>query len=217
MTKRIQVNGLQRSGTNFLEELIQFNFKDVEALCKNKTGHWKHSLTIENPSYFDSIDLVLVIAKNPFTWVESISMRNEMDYLTSQTKYELFDYDKLSPNSLGRWNLNLESLCKTYNDFYEFWLHNFDSKRIFIRYEDILEKQYILKLFDQLVSLGLERISNDIVIPQLGSVSESLIEYPEDHLENYKKYVTQHLSNAQRKIIGTTINKSLLKLWYFKF
>lgn len=219
MTKRIQIIGLQRSGTNFLETLIQHNFKDVEIQCKTETGQWKHSLTIENLFHFDSIDLVLVIAKNPFTWVESISMRNCADYLTRQNKYEVFDHNTLSPNCIGGLHLNLKSLCKTYNDFYKFWLHNFDSKRIFVCYEDILEKENILTLFDKLVLIGLERISDDIVIPQLGLVPESLIEYntyPKDHLDKYKKYVTRHISKEQRKIIATTINKSLLKLWYSK-
>lgn len=125
----IFVNGIQRSGTNFVKSL----FKDSTDFVY---PYWKHHAKLEgiNPN----CDRVICIIKNPYTWVESICFRDCVDIISYYSSYYLIykmPEDK-SHEFIGEFNIHLPRLCQIYKLFYMSWLNY--KKTELIHYEDLL-------------------------------------------------------------------------------
>ena len=89
----IFVNGIQRSGTNYVRQLLQAN-TDHE-VHERVSQYWKHdAFNGTNPE----CDSIVCVIKNPYTWVESICFRNCVDIIIHHSQVyneqETFD-DKI--------------------------------------------------------------------------------------------------------------------------
>lgn len=129
-----QVIGLQRSGTNWVNQLIKANFK-----VKEKRSFWKHLTTLgvkghrkeryskyglrlepENSTYF------IVLSKDFVTWSESIERNSEdffnsHDFRTEEPLKEVYD-------AWFKW-INLQSdKDNFYHIDYLDWLENWEQK-----------------------------------------------------------------------------------------
>lgn len=75
--KKIYIWGARRSGTNYLETLIQYNLKNpIANLNKNKPDYLirgsKHDLDMELDKKFDfDNDINILLVKNPISWTYS--------------------------------------------------------------------------------------------------------------------------------------------------
>lgn len=152
--KEIQILGLQRSGTNFLQQLISDNYSF------DCTGNyfllWKHvynpSITMKHhgQSYCNLVCHNLkfmkyhgfrtaLITKNPYFWLESMK-RNPVD--TDDLDWNMFrpdenTEDKVKLGFLG--DMDLKKVCKIWANFHEYWIENSFDSLIKIRYEDLLK------------------------------------------------------------------------------
>jgi len=127
--KGYYVFGLQRSGTNFLETIFNQNFMSnrMNGFCDYRS--WKHSIDV--PAKYDSTVTTFVIHKNPYTWVESIALRNNVDWLKSQTTYPALEINDPRVAIGDKKKFDLINLCKTYRHFHETWLDRSDMVTIF--------------------------------------------------------------------------------------
>jgi len=129
----IKIFGLQRTGTNYLQELCKKNFPDKITIVHD--FGWKHGPIAYTPLHWveesarkkaedKEIDC-LVIIKNPYTWIESIK--------------------KWWPKEYG-YELSIEEYIEVYNVRYSSYLYYLRHEKpvIFyrrvqlIRYEDLL-------------------------------------------------------------------------------
>lgn len=140
--------GLQRSGTSFFESLLKLNFKCDVANANN----WKHELKRVHVDH-----KIYNTYKNPYTWIESVIFRDPADLLV--TSPHLID----AGYNIGHDKVNLIALSKLYNDYVLSWY----DKSTFVRYEDLLDET---KRNFFLESVPFERISNDWLIPEAGSL-----------------------------------------------
>src|SRR6056300_732279 len=121
----ILLNGLQRSGTNFATSIFS-NVTDCV--------HPYHKHSIRDETIPVNCHKVFCIIKNPYTWVESICFRNQVDIKKYFPFYKLHN----EKDYLGPHHINLKELCRLYQDFYMSWI-TLDKTKL-IHYEDLLIK-----------------------------------------------------------------------------
>lgn len=213
LKNQIQIVGLQRSGTNYVEDIILNNISVPCFLTHSHFDHsfskfhyysfgfWKHTLEPSTDIMYPNIDHVVAVYKNPMLWIESIAFRNPADYPFSQRKYSAFDHSANSI-SIGPKKFNLLNLIKTYNHHYESWIlksHQFSSRLVVIDYRDLLEESNI-RSFLQKLNLD---VKADITTPNFLSLPFSRKEnyhnynYTKDHLTRYKNNQTSLLTDTE--------------------
>ena len=218
--KIIQPLGLHRSGTNYIARLIVDNFDNNDFEIKEL--YWKHNFQppLLNHNYLEPANLIFFIYKDLYTWIESIAFRESWGY---EHRHQFFHpFEKTSPEfTLGPKKLNLINLAKTYNKYIENWLidniwltvnNDFINKLIVIKYEDLLDESYLIKLFDKLKLYGLNRISDKLIIAKLGEVEHSKFNYPDDHLENLRNKKTYYLTELQKQQAFAQLSDKVIKL-----
>jgi hypothetical protein len=200
--------GIQRSGTNFLEKLLNLNYNG----CKRNGGisAWKHS--IDDPADGWSKALPnFIIYKNPYTWIESISYRSTVDYIRTQTLYPATEYIE-EDLQLGPKKLNTINLAKTYRHFHSNWLDRDDLKLgMEIKYEDLLvdESRYKI-LLDISTKMSFVKPDMDrFKIPTTGSVMGSY-DYTNDREEYYKSGRPSVLTQKQIDAVTETVGVELI-------
>ena len=141
------VFGLQRSGTNYLESLIEKSFKDVNLkLAYEHNGVWKHAFDIpydietkraavkqhQGKFVIETYDYWIarlretnsvLITKHPFTWIDSVT-RKRADMI----RFALYDkeHDPLM-------------FAKIYREHALFWKEQMRHQNIYhIKYENLL-------------------------------------------------------------------------------
>ena len=127
----VKVHGLLRSGTNYVSALWGENL-DVSVLGPEKGG-WKHGPIDESEQA-----TVVVVVKNPYTWLESfyrwelIRRRTEAETLTE------FASSPVSHSQLASvWGST--DPVDTWNKATASWVRAQDSGRVFVvRYEDVI-------------------------------------------------------------------------------
>ena len=218
--KIIQPLGLQRSGTNYIARLITDNFHNQD--FEIREVYWKHNFTppLLNHNHLAPANIITFIYKDLFTWIESIAYRHSWDYEYKHQVYHPFE--PTEPDyTLGPKKLNLINLAKTYNKYLENWLvtnvwltvnADFTNKLIQLKYESLLDNSFLEKLFTDLTTRGLQRISNNIILPKLGDVDASRFDYPANHLENLKNKQTLFLTDKQKEMALAQISPEVLKI-----
>ena len=208
--------GLQRSGTNFLELLIQSNFGGQRQNRHN--AGWKHY--IDPPELWVGQHPTFLIYKNPYTWVESICFRNTVDWIKTQRKYPALEGPAV--NKLGPKGINVEQLAITYNHWYQQWIENpkpsanYDNV-VIIRYEDLLregKRNNILSGIEAKFNTKRKK-PNSWIIPQMGKVSQSR-DYHKDREQYYLDMKPEKLSENHIKIIGEVLGDAVANLGYRK-
>lgn len=196
--------GLQRSGTNFLEDLVKNNFNGKKLNDQRKS--WKHSIDV--PPLYDENTPTLIIHKNPYTWIESISLRNNVDWIKTQKKYPA-DQKTDSCFMIGeKQSMNVINLALTYRHFHETWL---DRNHYEMKYEDLLVDKPRENILDQIrEKYALQRAHKNWLIPKRGSVSQSR-DYNANREEYYIRGVPQTLTEKQIAKVNEIIGASLIR------
>lgn len=199
--------GLQRSGTNFIESLFKLNYAE-HTWNSQRFGSWKHSINIPK-SYIFQIPTV-IIHKNPYTWIESIAMRNHVDWLKMQTSYPA-DEPTDPELQVGPYHMNVTNLARTYRHFHLNWLDRFEiPKYIVIRYEDLLVDTTLDFTMRQVENtFSWERKFNKIVIPEKGGVSQSR-DYDDERQNYYLRGKPTTLTDRHIDEINNVIGRGLI-------
>lgn len=204
--KVCQIIGLQRSGTNYLQDLITDNFNNVSVLGRNNEDYiWKHSPT---PNFVKYPDCLLYIYKHPFNWIESALRAKVPDFLD---KLESFNEGPIINN------IPIKSLINLYNKSLQSWIidYNLPIPIIHIQYETILDEKGIEHLFQKLKDrLNFKQDTNRIYVHKLGDTWCSNDIYQSNHLDNYKQVICKVLTIEQQNYIINNINKDILTLLY---
>lgn len=134
---RIGIAGIQRTGTNFVQELIERHF-GVPVF----KPFWKHLMVGENYSGGLPVHQVLdenrnlriaVVVKHPLMWLESVLTRRQADLFKTRGEMLTGEGEELA-GQLGR----------LYGVYYEGWLQRIDTDPFvrLVRYEDALSGDY---------------------------------------------------------------------------
>jgi len=148
--------GLQRTGTQFLERVVEANYDGSEIqnrdfpILKDWGKPWKHIVNMDEAWSYDKDIPALVLTKNPYTWIESIVFRKRKDFFETQTIYE----DLKSKDSVYINGIDVEALALIWNECYHHWVNQtksyIDYGKIWIlRYEDLIDdrvKESILRM-----------------------------------------------------------------------
>lgn len=174
---------------------------------------WKHSIDV--PSGFDKTKPTIILYKNPYTWVESIAYRNQVDWVKRQTLYpvteECDDDYKIGPN-----NFNLINLCKTYQHFHRTWVMNNPCEiRMIIKYEDLLDDKKRSHIMHQIKDEFMFQRSTPAgqtgwFIPPKGKVSQSK-DYTPDRESYYISMKPKHLNKKQIDKVNEVIGNQMIK------
>ena len=201
--KKIFIAGLQRTGTNYTQSLINLNI-DVNVWCDELTFEkeedygilWKHNV---NPiSDFIkqkyNIDGIILVIKNPYTWIESIVYRNYEDII----KYYNESYNLIEEENTVKFKIN--SLCRLYKDFYNNWM---TQDVLLVKYTNLLSNREqvffeFAKKFQCTIKPQMKEIEGNV--PQSQNFDHSRI-------EKYKNFELSHLSNAEIEIINKELGE----------
>lgn len=197
----VMVVGLQRSGTNYVSELLRLNTNAYVPYSGDNTIFWKHSLPNEsgvrvNKFFLDPVDALnrlnarcIVVTKNPISWVESITKRNCVDFFNSR-KQAVKGQD------------DLKSIVEFYRHFIESW-KNVIERVTFVEYEAVLADPNVL--FNS--ATGVCRTSTKIVIPASVEMSRK---FRSSDKERYLKGEST-LSQNDIKLIRSILPDSFFK------
>jgi len=196
--------GLQRSGTNFLEEIMKKNFRGTRYNRQKKC--WKHSITV--PWDYDISLPTILLYKNPYTWIESLCDRNKVDWLRTQKNYPA---DKSTNIDMiaGANKFDVTVLAKAYRDWHKNWKEFKCDSRYFVRYERLLSPtdcDIILKEISSKYDVNVVKAWN---IPKIGQVSQSR-DYSMERQEYYIKMQPTILTDIQIEAITKIITPELI-------
>ena len=216
-----KIYGQMRSGTNYISTLLLNNFLDTTVFMN--VGGWKHGKLIEYPNKFqllnrvdintknnieiyNTIDLFknnnvnfLVIVKNPYMWIKSISIFTNYDITPKFVK-----------NYITQWN-NIYSNYKNYIE---------SGKAYLVKYETLLQEPHetldkIKNKFNLIKKNSEYNIENNI----LSANSDSNIGRTIKIVFDKKKYISpnipDYLSNDIIHIINENIDKTLMKFYNY--
>ena len=199
--------GLQRSGTNFLETLFKLNYGQ-NTMNSQRFGSWKHSINI--PKAYNFQLPTVIIHKNPYTWVESIAMRNHVDWLKTQNTYPA-DQHTFPELQIGNWHMNVTNLAKTYRHFHLNWLDRYEiPKYLVIRYEDLLvdtTRNFVMQQVE--TTFEWKRENTSIIVPSKGAVSQSK-DYNDERQSYYLSGEPSFLTDRQIEEINNVVGRGLI-------
>lgn len=192
----IFINGLQRTGTNYLLELFRQNIPNVE-FYDYADPQWKHDFY--QGRFLNNLpNKILTIIKHPYNWIESICFRNCVDIKTYFPNYYLHN----TQDYCGPFSINLKNLCELYYDWYNTWL---DVPLVnLIPYEKLLTEKNIKKNMIKVFDIN----PKSIIIPNKIPMSD---DFKNERIELYKNYKTQYLNDFQKQIIKECLPKDFLK------
>jgi len=142
MSNQFTVFGLQRSGTNFLEQLIKNSVNNVGCLNTWSRHIWKHAYNIEShPRNTKKAKLnthkIIYIKKHPYSWIESICDK----HVDIKKTYEHVTNTNTNKDT-QQWmhkGLNLVELAKLWNDHTSYWIDQRTKQNIYsLKYEDLI-------------------------------------------------------------------------------
>lgn len=199
MEYNIFVNGLQRSGTNYLTRLISDNFHDIRNVNKAKTNSpaWKHNLVIDENLYSEarvhSPNYFVFIYKNPYTWLESICVRGGVDYVSTQLLHG--DPKKIEGIKFPDTQISVSHVAKTWSTWIQNWLIDKNdiipyNMRKYTRYEDLLNNVTREQFLE---SLPFKRSGSKWRNPNPGQISLSK-NFKEEQIAYYKKMMPLKLT-----------------------
>jgi hypothetical protein len=210
--QKFRHHGLQRSGTNYLEGLM---YRYFEVWCRNGGSgpKWKHSLEM---SPFEDDMFYLVIAKNPYAWVESIAFRNPMDYIEKQRLYPAGE--PTSPDLMAGTNrINVVNAAKTWNHFYNNWKHFASYEKVYyMKYEDLLVEEKRKSILEDIhAKFGCEWRTNPLSYKK----SETYILDQKQDTNKTDYYLSEkpkNLTSIQIQAISDHIDNDLLHFFGYK-
>ena len=216
-----KIYGQMRSGTNYISTLLLNNFLDTTVFMN--VGGWKHGKLIEYPNKFqllnrvdintknnieiyNTIDLFknnnvnfLVIVKNPYMWIKSISIFTNNDITPKFVK-----------NYITQWN-NIYSNYKNYIE---------SGKAYLVKYETLLQEPHetldkIKNKFNLIKKNSEYNIENNILSANSDSNIGKTIKIVFDKKKYISPNIPDYLSNDIIHIINENIDKTLMKFYNY--
>lgn len=219
----VTIFGLQRSGTNFTEQLVKRNIKNVSignAWRNNPIGIWKHAYDIDvkpnaaknngdrgDVQRYKKIGNEIkawYIHKNPYSWIESICTK-QVDIKKTYPRVvfkEGRDEKRFEVNGLS-----IERLIELYRDHTNFWFRVCDEKKIFhLSYEDLIysadSSRAGVNAFAEHYGLQCNR-PRDVIIPEKVGQSD---QFSEQTRQKYKEVKLKLLNWEHVVKINNTLN-----------
>ena len=207
--KTILVIGLYRSGTNYLQTLIENNLEVSEPTINTKTFNVpnKHA-AYEKQLHHYSPNLHLVFTyKNPYKWVDSLVRQSydlvteyELGYEVGHTPLYITYDDPLEHFTIKpKVKVSLEKVCNLYNTFFTFW-HNriHEYKHDIVYHNDLIQNpsayiNHISRKFD--ISYRTEKHLEPAEVDGSRRFDNSVRDY---YLDEFK---TENLSDEQLDVI----------------
>lgn len=216
-----KIYGQMRSGTNYISTLLLNNFLDTTVFMN--VGGWKHGKLIEYPNKFQLLNRVdintknnieiyntinlfknnnvnfLVIVKNPYMWIKSIS---------------IFTNDDITPKFVKNYITQWNDIYSNYKNYVE------SGKAYLVKYETLLQEPHetldkIKNKFNLIKKNSEYNIENNI----LSANSDSNIGRTIKIVFDKKKYISpnipDYLSNDIIHIINENIDKTLMKFYNY--
>jgi len=142
----------QRSGSNYLQKLIEDNYENCTSLeFKHTKRQWKHASF--SPVWNKEIDFGILLAKHPIKWVNScmrfnadmwkwwgVSMSSEWEVTDEFDRDLYFEYK-------GR-HVSIPKMVDRWNKHYNSWMEH--SKCKFVWYPDLLEDRSRTVILDEI-------------------------------------------------------------------
>lgn len=224
--KSVYINGLHRSGTNYLGTLLNFNFAPLKGMNStyNFGPEWKHAFIPSENIKGD--EPIFIIYKNIYTWLESVLHRRVGDgwhiVVSTMTKPEYVNLNNfIKPEkdfefNYGNNKFMLSFVVNCYKQYFENWIFNTEEKVknsiVLIKYEDLLTDE---KRFSVLEKIS-EKLNWDKpkewVNPGKGTVSLSK-EYNDDseiyYLDGKPKFLTKEQIEVIDEIITDEFKNKL--------
>jgi hypothetical protein len=214
MGSNYYIFGIQRSGTNYLQQLITANFK-TPRMANRQGACWKHSIDV--PAKWDRQMPTFLMYKNPYLWVESMCLRNRVDWLKTQKKYpadDLHHVDLLNINGM-----NIVNLAKTWAHFHKTWLDDSvlnSSDHLVIKYESLLQDDSRNKVLNTICNVTQWKQSGPSWVNVAdGKVSQSP-KFDADSKEYYFNQKPKVLDKIQCGAITQTIGPHLIRSMGYK-
>jgi hypothetical protein len=216
-----KIYGQMRSGTNYISTLLLNNFLDTTVFMN--VGGWKHGKLIEYPNKFQLLNRVdintknnieiyntinlfknnnvnfLVIVKNPYMWIKSIS---------------IFTNDDITPKFVKNYITQWNDIYSNYKDYVE------SGKAYLVKYETLLQEPH--ETLDKIKNkFNLIKKNSEYILENniLSANSDSNIGKTKKIVFDKKKYISpnipDYLSNDIIHIINENIDKTLMKFYNY--
>ena len=195
---KIHVVGLQRSGTNFLSNLLLQGFGDLVTQSGDKSIFWKHSFPgeIDGSQIESGENQLVLVTKHPVHWLSSIAAANKHDLFTRR-------FNSQEPD--------LIALVDIYNRFHRAWATylSANTRLMHLRYEDCLfSPELAVKAVGERIGRG---YSSPIVLPSRVPYSDK---FSKDKKDSYLAGRVSLAPNAQREAELLLDRALLAKLGY---
>lgn len=168
------VAGLQRSGTNYMQQCVTENFGG-RCLSIGWHSNWKHH-SVKSEDWYKRVNetkprFFIAIHKNPYTWAESICVRKQIDYIKRQTSVGDASVKQSHDDIIyGKHKISIEHVAKTWAQWVNTWVINKDTLGIplyVVKYEDMLDKLNVHKLLSEIVILDdMKQLKSSWSVPQ---------------------------------------------------
>jgi len=185
-------------------------YRNFEVWCRNRgsgTG-WKHSI---DPPPLEDYIFYLVIAKNPYLWIESLAFRGPADYIARQRKYPANDWNVPADLLAGGRKINVINCAKTWSEFYGNWVDvDRDDKVTIFSYESLLRpstRGQVLNMIAQKHKCEWRKNPDQYHSSETHIIDRPL---PTDKLEYYLASRPKHLTDKQVEAISKHLRDDLL-------
>ena len=224
MSNTFTVFGLQRSGTNFLEQLLTQNVNQVTIVNRWKPGDgiWKHAYDLENkPDNGSAVGLkgdkqkadmiggrihAIYIHKHPYSWIQSITNK----HVDIKKTYPFVIENSEDPNMMLK-ELNIVKLAEMHRDHTAYWLNKVANRKVYhLKYEDLIESEEKTEaIVNDIAEFFNRKLKHKhIRIPDKVSQSNK---FTEADREKYKKYRIETLTYEHIQKINSILNREHLQ------
>lgn len=223
MSDTFTVFGLQRSGTNFLQQLITRNIRNTKIANTWRAGDgiWKHAFGIENkPTDAGPIGMKgdpekakmiggrihsIYIHKHPYSWIESITTKK-----VDIKKTYPFVTNELDQKANVLNGLNILHLAQLYHDHTRYWLDKVETRKVYhVKYEDLIfspeKTKEIVTDIAQFFNRKLKE--TNIIIPDKVGQSDT---FNEEKRKRYRNYQITSLSYEQIHQINLILDRDAM-------
>lgn len=217
------VFGLQRSGTNFLEQMIINNVSDVRLEChwRGTHGIWKHAFNLETNDPDEKIiglkgDPVkakmigedikgVYIHKHPYAWIESV-INKKIDI--KKTHPSVIEESNIPDMIINE--LNVVKMAELHRNHSTYWLKKVEENKVYhVKFENMIEsKEQTRQTIINIANFFGKRITNNkIEVIEKAKLSSP---FTEDDRARYKNYQFKILTYEQVQEINKVLDRDIL-------
>ena len=212
MGKPLTVLGLQRCGTNFVEQCARSNW--VGVAIQNTVGRgqiWKHDYKVDEKVLLQSEKSFIYLTKHPYTWVESI-MKSPVDTwkrwpnlkVNGKTRKECVIECK-------KYKYDILEMGKLWSEHTAYWLRMMEKRKIIhTRYEDFIKSDQVSRelIIQYGKELGFQIKKQSPEIPKKVSQSEK---FDETRRQKYLTYKIEHLDWDKINLLNGSLDHDVVR------